>query len=274
MARWAIGDVQGCGEELELLLAKIRFSAERDQLWFVGDLVNRGPRSLAVLRLARSLQDNLVCVLGNHDLHLLAVALAGARVRKNDTLDEILSAPDRAPLLEWLLQRPLAHFEAGDLLVHAGVVPQWSPAQTLALAAELQQALRADTEQLLAQMYGDMPDQWRTSLRGMPRLRFAINVLTRMRFCTADGRIDLKHKGKPESVSPPWIPWFAAPERASREARIVFGHWSALGLHRSAGLLGLDTGCVWGGALTAMNLDAPDSLPVSVASRQPRSNGQ
>jgi bis(5'-nucleosyl)-tetraphosphatase (symmetrical) len=274
MARWAIGDVQGCGEELELLLSKIRFSAERDQLYFVGDLVNRGPRSLAVLRLAHSLQDNAVCVLGNHDLHLLAVALAGARVRKHDTLDEILSAPDRAPLLEWLLQRPLAHLAAGDLLVHAGVVPQWSTAQTLSLAAELQQALRTRTEQLLTHMYGDMPDQWEPGLRGMPRLRFAINVLTRMRFCTAQGRIDLKHKGKPESVSLPWMPWFAAPERASRGARVVFGHWSALGFYRAPGLLGLDTGCVWGGALTAMNLDEPESQPISVASRQPRSSGE
>jgi bis(5'-nucleosyl)-tetraphosphatase (symmetrical) len=272
MARWAIGDVQGCGEELELLLAKIRFSADRDQLYFVGDLVNRGPRSLAVLRLVRSLQDNVVCVLGNHDLHLLAVALAGARLRRNDTLDEILSAPDRAPLIDWLLQRPLAHFAAGDLLVHAGVVPQWSTEQTLALAAELQQALRAHTEQLLKHMYGDTPDQWQPELRGMPRLRFAINVLTRMRFCSADGRIDLKHKGKPESVGPPWMPWFAAPERASRDTRIVFGHWSALGFYRAPGLIGLDTGCVWGGALTAMNLDTPDSSPVSVASRQPRSS--
>lgn len=272
MARWAIGDVQGCAEELELLLAKIGFSAERDQLYFVGDLVNRGPRSLDVLRLARSLQDNAVCVLGNHDLHLLAVALAGARLRRNDTLDQILSAPDRAQLLEWLLQRPLAHFAAGDLLVHAGVVPQWSCAQTLALAAELQQALRSRTERLLTHMYGDKPDQWDPSLHGMARLRFAINVLTRMRFCTADGRIDLKHKGRPESVSPPWMPWFAAPERASGDVRIVFGHWSALGFYRAPGLLGLDTGCVWGGALTAMNLDAPGSQAVSVASRQPRSS--
>lgn len=273
MARWAIGDVQGCGEELELLLAKIHFSTERDQLYFVGDLVNRGPRSLDVLRLARSLQDNAVCVLGNHDLHLLAVALAGARRRRNDTLDEILSAPDRAELLEWLLQRPLAHFAAGDLLVHAGVVPQWSTTQTLTLAAEVQQALRTRTEQVLTHMYGDRPKQWEPSLRGMPRLRFAINVLTRMRFCSADGRIDLKHKGKPDSVSPPWMPWFA-PERASRDARIVFGHWSALGFYQAPGLLGLDTGCVWGGALTAMNLDAPESQPISVASRQPRSSGE
>jgi bis(5'-nucleosyl)-tetraphosphatase (symmetrical) len=274
MARWAIGDVQGCGEELELLLSSIGFSADRDRLYMVGDLVNRGPRSLAVLRLARALQDNLVCVLGNHDLHLLAVALGGARVRRNDTLDEILSAPDRAQLLEWLLQRPLAHFGDGDLLVHAGVVPQWSIAQTLALAAELQQALRTRTEQLLKHMYGDMPDRWQPGLRGMQRLRFAVNVLTRMRFCTADGRIDLKHKGKPDSVSPPWMPWFTAPDRASREARIVFGHWSALGFYRAAGLLGLDTGCVWGGTLTAVNLDEPDRPPLSVASRQPRSSGQ
>jgi bis(5'-nucleosyl)-tetraphosphatase (symmetrical) len=185
MARWAIGDVQGCGEELELLLAKIHFAAERDQIYFVGDLVNRGPRSLEVLRLARSLQDNAVCVLGNHDLHLLAVALAGAPRRRNDTLDEILNAPDRAQLIEWLLQRPLAHFAAGDLLVHAGVVPQWSTAQTLELAAEVQQALRTRTEHVLTHMYGDRPKQWEPSLHGMPRLRFAINVFTRMRFCSA-----------------------------------------------------------------------------------------
>lgn len=274
MARWAIGDVQGCGEELELLLEKIHFSLERDRLYFVGDLVNRGPRSLAVLRLVRSLQDNALCVLGNHDLHLLAVALTGARPRRNDTLEEILSAPDRPQLLEWLLQRPLAHLEAGDLVVHAGVVPQWTAEQTLALAAELQQALRTRTEQLLTHMYGDRPDRWDPKLQGMARLRFAINVLTRMRFCSADGRIDLEHKGKPDSVSLPWMPWFATPERASRNVRVVFGHWSALGFYRAPGLLGLDTGCVWGGSLTAVSLDAPDSPPVSVASRQPRSSGE
>jgi bis(5'-nucleosyl)-tetraphosphatase (symmetrical) len=271
MARWAIGDVQGCSDELELLLETIGFAAERDRLWFVGDLVNRGPRSLAVLRLAHRLDASLVCVLGNHDLHLLAVALAGAPLRKNDTLTEILSAPDRSRLLEWLLHRPLAHYESGDLLVHAGVVPQWSTALTLALAQELQQALHTEPVELLAHMYGNRPDRWRPTLRGIARLRFAINVLTRMRFCSPDGRIDLKHKGKPESVGKRWMPWFQAPDRASQDARIVFGHWSALGFYRTAGLLGLDTGCVWGGALTAYNLDDPQAEPVSVASRQPRS---
>lgn len=282
MTRWAIGDIQGCGEEFEQLLSLIGFSADRDQLWLVGDLVNRGPRSLQVLRQVRSLGDNAITVLGNHDLHLLAVALTGAKVRKSDTLADILAASDRDALLEWLLQRPLAHYQAhgaaqhgamqGDLLVHAGVVPQWTLAQTLALASEVQRALRADARALLSQMYGDQPDHWKSTLAGVARLRFAVNVLTRLRFCTAAGRIDFKQKGTPDSAHPPWIPWFKAPERASRDVRIVFGHWSALGFYRAPGFLGLDTGCVWGGALTAINLDAPWTEPLSVASRQSRSS--
>jgi bis(5'-nucleosyl)-tetraphosphatase (symmetrical) len=276
MARWAIGDVQGCCDEFEELIARIGFSADRDQLWLVGDLVNRGPRSLAVLRLVRSLGDNAVCVLGNHDLHLLAVALCGARQRKSDTLAAILTAPDRTELLEWLWQRPLAHLQpagggGGDLLVHAGVLPQWTVAQTLLLAGEVERALRTDARALLSQMYGDEPDHWEPTLSGPARQRLAVNVLTRLRFCTAAGRIDLKHKGKPDSARPPLLPWFLAPARASRDARIVFGHWSALGFYRARGVLGLDTGCVWGGTLTAINLDQADAAPVSVASRQPRS---
>jgi bis(5'-nucleosyl)-tetraphosphatase (symmetrical) len=298
MARWAIGDIQGCGQELEELLALIGFSPQRDRLWLVGDLVNRGPRSLQVLRLVRSLGDSVVCVLGNHDLHLLAVALGGARQRKSDTLAEVLAATDRDALLEWLLHRPLAHYHAaaaavastpgsgdpqgswdpcssqGDLLIHAGVVPQWDVAQTLSLASEVEQALRHDPQTLLAHMYGDQPDRWRASLRGIERLRFAINVLTRMRFCTRKGRIDLKYKGPPDSVGKPWLPWFQAPSRGTAGARLVFGHWSALGLYRGPGLLGLDSGCVWGGELTAVDLDAPRSAPRSVASRQPRSSGE
>lgn len=287
MARWAIGDIQGCGEEFEELLALIGFSARHDRLWLVGDLVNRGPRSLQVLRQVRSLGDSAVCVLGNHDLHLLAVALGGAKLRKSDTLAEVLAAGDRDALLDWLVHRPLAHHQPaaaqattastsaapaqGDLLVHAGVVPQWDVAQTLAVAAEVEQALRREPRVLLAQMYGDRPDRWRRSLAGVERLRFAVNVLTRLRFCTRDGRIDLKHKGPLDSAGAPWIPWFQTPARASRGARIIFGHWSALGLYRAPGLLGLDTGCVWGGALTAINLDEPGATPRSVASRQPRS---
>ncbi len=274
MARWAIGDVQGCCQELEELLGRIRFNADRDRLWFVGDLVNRGPQSLQTLRLVRSLDANAVTVLGNHDLHLLAIALAGARQRRSDTLAGILAAPDRETLLEWLLSRPLAYQEAGhaDLLVHAGVVPQWSVAQTLALAAEVQAALHSDAQRLLARLYGDEPDRWDPQLRGTARLRFVINVLTRLRFCTAAGRIDLAHKGPPGSGTAPWMPWFRIAPRASLPARIVFGHWSALGLHAADGVIGLDTGCVWGGSLTAMNLDEPDRAAVSVPSRQPRAS--
>lgn len=271
MARWAIGDIQGCGEELDELLERIGFSSQHDRLWLVGDLVNRGPRSLQVLRRVRALGDAVVCVLGNHDLHLLAVALTGERQRRSDTLAEVLAAPDRDALIEWLLQRPLAVHQQGDLLLHAGLVPQWSVAQTLALAAEVQHALQSDPRRLLSHMYGDRPDRWKSSLRGRSRLRFTVNVLTRLRFCTPEGQIDLKHKGKPDSAEAPWLPWFKVPARASSEARIVFGHWSALGFYRAPGLLALDTGCVWGGSLTAVNLDEPDRAPVSVASRQPRS---
>lgn len=273
MARWAIGDIQGCADELTALIARIGFRSDRDRIWFVGDLVNRGPYSLKVLRLVRALADNAVCVLGNHDLHLLAVALGKARVRKRDTLEDILEARDRDALIEWLAQRPLAHYAAAehDLLVHAGVVPQWSVDDTLALASEVQQALRLKPEALLAAMYGDEPDRWQSTLRGTDRLRFAVNVLTRLRFCTAEGRIDFRQKGRPDSVPQPWMPWFRAPNRIAAGTRIIFGHWSALGYYNAEGVVGLDTGCVWGGALTALNLDEPGARPVSVPSRQPRS---
>jgi bis(5'-nucleosyl)-tetraphosphatase (symmetrical) len=276
MPRWAVGDLQGCCDELEELLRRIDFSLDRDRVWFVGDLVNRGPLSLRTLRFVRSLGDNAVCVLGNHDLHLLAIALTGAKLRKSDTLGEILEAPDRHNLLEWLLHRPLAHYEpdVGDLMVHAGVVPQWSAALTVLLAQEVESALRRDPRALLTAMYGDEPDQWQPTLSGTDRLRFAINVLTRLRFCTPEGRVDFKQKGKPESAPRPLQPWFRAPQRASTQVRIVFGHWSALGLHREPGILGLDTGCIWGGALTAANLDEPGAPLVTVPSRQPRSIGE
>ena len=273
MARWAIGDVQGCCDELEQLLARIRFSTDRDRLWLVGDLVNRGPKSLQTLRLVRSLGANAISVLGNHDLHLLAVRLVGARQRKSDTLAPILAAADCDTLLQWLQQLPLAHFEPahGDLLLHAGVLPQWTVAQTLELASEVERALREDPRTLLSGMYGDQPDRWQPGLVGLERLRLTINVLTRLRFCTPDGRVDFRQKGKPESAPSPWLPWFKVPDRASRDERLVFGHWSALGFYSARGVLGLDTGCVWGGALTAVNLDDRAAPPVSVPSRQPRS---
>ncbi len=275
MARWAIGDVQGCADELAALIERIGFRPDCDRLWFVGDLVNRGPGSLEVLRRVRALGDNAVCVLGNHDLHLLAVAHGHTRQRRGDTIQTVLEAPDRGPLLEWLGQCPLAHFapESGDLMVHAGLVPQWSPATALALAGDAQRVLRADPDRLLAAMYGDQPDRWREDLESPGRLRFTVNVLTRLRFCTPDGRIDLKCKGRPDSVPAPWLPWFRAPHRASVDTRVIFGHWSALGWYRADGVIGLDTGCVWGGALTALDLDAERAQPVSVPSRRPRSIG-
>jgi bis(5'-nucleosyl)-tetraphosphatase (symmetrical) len=264
VTRYAIGDLQGCDQELHALLGRLKFSADRDRLWFVGDLVNRGPGSLTTLRLVRALGDNAIVVLGNHDLHLLAVAHGAHRRRKSDTLDEVLAAPDRDALLEWLLARPLAHAQGDDLMVHAGVVPQWTVAQTLTLAGEVSSALRRDPRALFEHMYGNEPDRWSERLTGMERLRFVINVLTRLRLCTADGRIDVAIKGTPPPPPSPLRPWFEHAQRATRNARVIFGHWSALGLVRRPGLLGLDTGCVWGGALTAADLDsgrAPLSLP-------------
>jgi bis(5'-nucleosyl)-tetraphosphatase (symmetrical) len=266
MARFAIGDIQGCADELRALLSQIRFSADRDRLWFVGDLVNRGPQSLEALRYVRALGDNAIVVLGNHDLHLLAVALGSRDARKaDDTLDAVLSAPDRDQLIEWLLQRPLAHFDAehGDLMVHAGLVPQWTVDKAVSLAGEVEQLLREQPDTLFEGMYGDRPERWSEDLRGIERLRFTVNVLTRLRVCSADGRIDLKMKGPPTLARAPFRPWFEHP-RLSQPTRVIFGHWSALGLVRSHGVLGIDTGCVWGGTLTALNLDArraPSSVP-------------
>ena len=270
MARWAIGDVQGCCAELDELLQRIRFNADRDLLWFTGDLVNRGPQSLATLRRVRSLAANAVVVLGNHDLHLLAAAFVpGQRLRRSDTLDEVLAASDREALLGWLVERPLAHYDSArnDLLVHAGLVPQWHAQLATQLASEVAQSLRHDPRAVLGSMYGDEPGQWDDALQGAERLRFIINVLTRLRVCTAQGRVDLRQKGPPGEARAPWMPWFKVPQRASAASRVIFGHWSALGFHRGDGVLALDTGCVWGGALTGVNLDDPEAPPVAVRAR-------
>jgi bis(5'-nucleosyl)-tetraphosphatase (symmetrical) len=274
VARFAIGDVQGCAVELRALLARLKFSADRDRLWFVGDLVNRGPQSLQCLRLIRALGDNAIVVLGNHDLHLLALAYGSQfAIRPGDTLQEVLRAPDRASLLQWLLERPLAHQddEHGELLIHAGLVPQWTARRALTLAQEVRAALLASPEDFFAGMYGDRPDQWSEDLAGTDRLRFIVNTLTRLRVCSPEGRVALKAKGPPPrahagKATPAGAlrPWFEIPGRASRDTRIIFGHWSTLGYVNAHGVIGLDTGCVWGGSLTAVNLDQA-IRPVSVA---------
>jgi bis(5'-nucleosyl)-tetraphosphatase (symmetrical) len=257
MTRIAVGDVQGCLPELRQLLERAGFRSDCDEVWFVGDLVNRGPDSLETLRFVRALGDNARVVLGNHDLHLLAVAFGKHRkLRDDDTLDDILTASDRERLLEWLLTRPLAVREGADLMVHAGVVPQWSADDVMALAAEVERALRRDPVALFESMYGNRPDQWSPNLEGLDRLRFIINVLTRLRYCRADGRIDLKMKGAPGSQESGWMPWFETPNRCTANVRVITGHWSTLGLVDRPDLLALDTGCVWGGALTAAALDS------------------
>ena len=271
MTRYAIGDIQGCYEELKELMERLRFSSDRDRIYFVGDLVNRGPASLEVLRFVRALGDNAVSVLGNHDLHLLAVAQGIRRNRKSDTLDDVLTAPDRAKLFEWLITRPLAHVDEhgdrpADLIVHAGVVPQWTADMTIALAREVETVLQERPADVFDHMYGDEPDCWNDRLSGPDRWRFTINVLTRLRVCTADGRIELKWKGKPPPTSSTYQPWFAIDDRKSANARVIFGHWSALGFVRAPGVVGLDSGCVWGGSLTAFNLDE-DRPPIAVACR-------
>jgi bis(5'-nucleosyl)-tetraphosphatase (symmetrical) len=257
MALYLIGDVQGCDAGLARLLDEIAFSPSRDRLVLLGDLVNRVPDSLAVLRRVMALQGAAACVLGNHDLHLLAVALGIRKPHRSDTLDDILNAPDRNALLDWVRQRPLALYEAGVLMVHAGVLPQWTVRQTLALAHEVEDALRSpDWGAFLAVMYGNEPDGWDDALRGPARLRVIVNALTRLRFCTPDGRMDFKAKGHADGPPPGLLPWFDAPERRTQGSVIAFGHWSTLGWFSRTDVLGLDTGCVWGGCLTAVRLGA------------------
>jgi bis(5'-nucleosyl)-tetraphosphatase (symmetrical) len=261
VARYAIGDVQGCCDELKALLRRCNYSADRDEIWFVGDLVNRGPKSLETLRFVRGLGAGATVVLGNHDLHLLALAFGSKRKSKDgDTIDEVLDAPDRDQLLEWLLGRPLAVFDEprGEFLVHAGLAPEWTPRFAAQLAREVEAVLREDARTLFDAMYGNKPDKWDSKLRGMDRLRFVINVFTRMRFCRRDGTVDLKMKGAPGDQPEDFFPWFDVPERASRNVRVICGHWSTLGLKRRPDLLAIDTGCVWGGSLTAVNLDAQE----------------
>jgi bis(5'-nucleosyl)-tetraphosphatase (symmetrical) len=273
MALYAIGDVQGCDTELGRLLDTLKFSPDRDSLWFVGDLVNRGPDSLKVLRRIRALGDAATVILGNHDLHLLAVAYGGARLRSDDTLDDILAAPDRAALLEWLQERPLLHEDTNlnVCMVHAGLAPQWDLNQARNCAHELERALRRNPEKLFDRLYGDQPDLWEESLQGEERLRFIANCLTRLRYVDTEDRLALRAKGSPKKAqTKSLVPWFEARAARWRGARIVFGHWSTLGFFRNADVIGLDTGCVWGDRLTALRLDVPDAKPVQVPCAAPK----
>ena len=259
MAIYAIGDLQGCYEPLLRLLERLRFDATQDHLLFTGDLVNRGPDSLACLRFVRALGEQAVTVLGNHDLHLLAAARSG-KFAAQDTLSPIMDAPDRDELLSWLLQRPLAYLEpeTGALLIHAGLPPQWTPADALRLAQEASGFIQgAQGNEFFAQMYGNQPDLWQESLTGHARIRCIINSLTRLRFVHADGRMEVKAKGAPGTQAAGLLPWFQHPQRRSADRVIVSGHWSTLGrVHwPQEKIWGLDTGCVWGGCLTALNLE-------------------
>ena len=278
MKTYAIGDLQGCAHEAQLLLEHIREDAQGDaRILFVGDLINRGPDSLTALRRMKALSESsggrVEALLGNHDLHLIAVAVGAQRVSRSDTLDAILAAPDRDELIDWLRRRPLAMFVDAHLLVHAGVAPQWDAAQTMALAGEVEAVLRGDGWiDFLREMYGNEPNRWDDSLTGMARLRCIVNALTRMRLCEPDGSMDFKHK---ESENGPegsgLIPWFDLPERKTANVTVVFGHWSALGLVLRPNLVGLDSGCVWGGKLTAVCLDNRALLQVDCPEYQEHS---
>jgi bis(5'-nucleosyl)-tetraphosphatase (symmetrical) len=258
MALYAVGDLQGCHAEFLALLDQLRFDPARDRLWLTGDLVNRGPASLECLRTVRKLGAAATVVLGNHDLHLLAMAWAPKTVRRREPeLQAVLEAPDAGELLAWLAAQPLLHREPGIdwTLIHAGLPPQWALADAVACAREIEAALRERPADLLADMYGDLPDCWSPDLAAKDRLRYAVNCLTRLRYVDADGRLLLRLKGPPGEAPREAMPWFRHPARKTQADRILFGHWSALGYLAEPNLRCLDAGCVWGGALCAIRLD-------------------
>jgi len=259
MAVYAIGDIQGCYDELLELLATLRFDRQRDRLWFVGDLVNRGPKSLETLRFVRELGSAAITVLGNHDLHLLAAA-HGIRPDNidEDTLEPILAAPDREALIDWLRRQPLLHYdgELGYLMVHAGLPPQWDLKLAQRCAGEVETVLRGNRlEAFLSRMYGNKPRQWSGELEGWDRLRFIVNCFTRMRFCDRHGRLELKSSGPPGTQPEDYYPWYEIPGRASAGMNIIFGHWSTLRAADIPGVYPTDSGCLWGGHLTALRID-------------------
>ena len=264
MAVYAIGDIQGCYDELRRALDEVEFEPGSDTLWCVGDLVNRGPKSLEVLRFFRDLGESGLCVLGNHDLHLLALAAGNQKHKDDPSLSRVLEAPDRDELLHWLRHRPLLHYDPGldFLMIHAGLPPQWDLQTAQACAGEVEEVLRGAAHvDYFLRMYGNRPDRWDPGLSGMERWRFITNCLTRLRFCEPNGRLTLKEKGPPGSQAKGRVPWFAHPERATRGQHILCGHWSTLGYLAAHNIWALDSGCVWGGALTLLRLDRNPPVP-------------
>jgi bis(5'-nucleosyl)-tetraphosphatase (symmetrical) len=271
MAVYAIGDVQGCYEPLRGLLDKLEFDPGKDTVWFTGDLVNRGPKSLKVLRYVRDLGDSAITVLGNHDLHLLAVAQFPRRLRSKDTLDNVLAAKDRDELLDWLRHRPIMHYDKklGFALAHAGLSPQWDLTTALGAAEELESVLRSSRcRAFLKRMYGNDPDRWSRKLRGWQRLRYITNCFTRMRYCDKHGRLELTRSGRPSRRDRRFMPWFRVPDRENKKVRIVFGHWSTLGPITDKNVFPLDTGCIWGGSLTALKLSSKSVKRISLRCEQ------
>jgi len=271
MSTYAIGDVQGCFEQLRALISQLKFDRSHDCVWFTGDLVNRGPQSAEVVRFVKSLGDAAITVLGNHDLHLLAVAYGHQSEKKDDSLQSILQAPDRDELLDWIRTRPLLHYDADRLLtlIHAGLAPQWTLQQAIACAREVESELRSDNfNELLATMYGNEPDCWNPDMNKWERLRFTINCFTRLRYINGKGKLKLKVKGAPGSQPEGTVPWFQADDRQTTQDKFIFGHWSTLGFYLGDNVVGLDTGCLWGGRLTAVNIDqlisGNEVVPVSV----------
>jgi len=256
MSTYAVGDVQGCYDPLRRLLDAIAFDPARDRLWFVGDLVNRGPQSLQILRFVKGLGERAVTVLGNHDLHLLVVAAGVRKPHRGDTLDAILAAPDRDELLTWLRHQNMMHAANGYAMVHGGLLPQWTVARALALGREVEDALRGEGyHDFLRHMYGNEPVRWRDDLSGYDRLRVITNAMTRLRLCLADGTMEFSHKTGLDDMPPGYMPWFDVPDRASRDTALITGHWAALGLVVRPDMLALDTGCVWGRRLTAVRIE-------------------
>jgi len=258
MAIYAIGDIQGCYDQLQQLLEKIEFNSNKDKLWFAGDIVNRGPHSLETLRFIRSLGDRAVTVLGNHDLHLLAVANGRGKQGKKDTIKDILEAPDRDKLLDWLIHRPLMHYDnkLDICMVHAGIYPNWSIKKALGYASEVEAILQSTkSHEFFHHMYGDKPHKWSEKLKGWDRLRFITNAFTRMRYCDYNGNLSLRDKGAPGKQPPGVLPWFHILDRKAKDNKIIFGHWSTLTNPDIENLYPLDTGCLWGGELTAIKVN-------------------